>query len=59
MASQGEDFQAWLTERLDAAGTDGEVFSGYISGTLSSLEGAEASEVEESLLEILQGCLVR
>lgn len=59
MASQDEGFQAWLTERLDMAGTDGDVFSGYISGTLGSLEGAEASEIEESLLEILQGCLVR
>lgn len=51
-------FEVWLTSALNAAGIDGEVFSSYISGTLSSLEDAAASEVEESLLEILQGCLV-
>lgn len=58
MAEHGESFDSWLAGRLDSAGTDGEVFSGYISGTLDSLDGATSSEVEESLLEILQSCLV-
>ena len=52
------EFEVWLTERLNAVGVDGEVFSSYISGSLSSLEGSDDAEVEESLLEILQGCLV-
>lgn len=52
------DFGPWLTGVLDSAGIDGEVFGGYISGTLDTLEGATFSEVEESLLETLQGCLV-
>ena len=51
-------FEVWLTERLNAVGVDGEVFSSYISGSLSSHEGADDAEMEESLLEILHGCLV-
>ena len=55
---EGEGFESWLTERLNSAGVDGDVFSSYISGTLATLDGAAASEVQESLLEILHGCLV-
>ncbi len=54
-----EDFESWLTIYLNSAGVDGEVFSSYISGTLSTLEDAPQSEAEESLQEILQSCLVR
>ena len=58
MASSPGDFECWLAERLNAAGIDGEVFSGYISGTLSSLEDPSPDETQESLVEILQGCVV-
>ena len=58
MTKEGGSFDCWLSGRLDLAGVDGEVFSSYISGTLSSMDGASDSEVGESLLEILQGCLV-
>lgn len=53
-----EEFDGWLRGCLDSAGVDGEVFSGYISGTLNTLEGSTPSEIQESLLEILQSCLV-
>lgn len=48
--------ESWLEERLNAAGADGEVFGSYIYGTLKS---SSPEEVEEALLEILQGCVVR
>ena len=49
----------WLRGYLDSAGVDGEVFSGYITGTLSTLEGSSEAEIQESLLEVLQSCVVR
>lgn len=58
MTKEGVGFDSWLSGRLDLAGIDGEVFSSYISGALSSMDGATDGEVQESLLEILQGCLV-
>lgn len=59
MASSCEgDFDSWLPSYLDSVNVDGEVFAGYISGTLRTLEGAAPNEVEESLLEVLQSCVV-
>ena len=52
-------FEAWLCECLGAAGLDGDVYGNYISGALRTFEGSLAEEVEESLLEILQGCEVK
>lgn len=51
-------FKTWLCECLNAAGLDGAVYGDYISGALDSLESSSSDEVEESLLEILQGCVV-
>ena len=53
-----QNFDTWLSVCLNAAGLDGEVFSGYISGTLGTMEDSSPQEIEESLLDILQGCLV-
>ena len=53
-----EGFESWLTDYLNSAGVDGEVFSSYISGTLSSLQDAPDRETREALQEILQSCLV-
>lgn len=53
------EFEGWLSGCLDSAGVDAEVFGGYISGTLNTLEGATDADIEEALLEVLQGCMVR
>ena len=52
------DFESWLVELLDSVDADGEVYAGYISGTLQTLEGSTPSEIEEALGEILSACLV-
>lgn len=52
-------FETYLSECLNTAGLDGDVYGEYISGTLGTLESSSVDEVEESLLEILQGCVVR
>ena len=60
MASGGEDdFVDWLTGLFNGLGLDGDVYGSYIGGTLSSLGDASLGEVEESLEEILDSCLVR
>ncbi len=52
------DFRSWLSESLNAAGVDGDVFGDYISGTLDTLEGDSTEEVIECVVEILEGCMV-
>ena len=41
---------------LEAAGVDGEVYGGYISGSLAAMEGSAREEIEETVEEILSGC---
>ena len=53
------DLELWLSELLNSVGVDGEVYGGYISGTLSTMEGSSQSEMEETLVDILTGCVVR
>ena len=57
-AKESLDFDGWLTELLNSLDVDGEVYSGYISGTLTTLEGTEEEEVEEAMVNILSACLV-
>ena len=54
----GSGLELWLRELLDSYGADGEVFGEYISGTLNTMEDSPEDEIYESLLEILQGCVV-
>lgn len=54
----GGEFEQWLRDHLDSHGADGEVFGDYISGTLNTMEESSEEEIFESLLEILQGCVV-
>ena len=53
------DLELWLSELLNSVGVDGEVYEGYISGTLATMEGSSQSEMEETLVDILTGCVVR
>ena len=59
MASSVPDFEEWLCGTLEAAGVDGEVYGGYISGSLAAMEGSAREEIEETVEEILSGCVVR
>lgn len=59
MASSSSDFGEWLCGVLEAAGADGEVYGGYISGSLATMEGATREEICENVQEILSGCVVR
>lgn len=59
MASSSSDFEEWLCGVLEAAGADGEVYGGYISGSLATMEGATREEIHENVQEILSGCVVR
>ena len=52
------DLELWLSELLNSVGVDGEVYGGYISGTLATMEGSSQSEMEEALVDILTGCVV-
>ena len=54
----GNSFEEWLSGVLDAAGADGEVYGGYISGSLGTMEGSSPEEIEETLIEILSVCVV-
>ena len=54
----GSRFEQWLSDVLDAAGADGEVYGGYISGSLGTMEGSSQEEMEETLMEILSVCVV-
>lgn len=51
-------FDEWLLDYLEGLNVDGEVYGGYISGTLRMLEGAGPDEAEEALSDILSACLV-
>lgn len=52
-------FEEWLCGVLESAGVDGEVYGGYISGSLATMAGSPREEVEETVQDILSGCLVR
>ncbi len=52
------DFEGWLSDFLEGLNVDGEVYGGYISGTLRTLEGAGPDEAEEALSDILTACIV-
>ena len=52
-------FQEWLCGVLEDGGVDGEVYGGYISGSLAAIGGSSREEVQETLEETLSGCLVR
>ncbi len=56
--STSSEFDGWLSGFLDGLDVDGEVYGGYIGGTLRTLEGAGPDEVEEALSDILTACLV-
>ena len=51
-------FDEWLCEVLESAGVDGEVYGGYISGSLATMTGSPREDVEETVQDILSGCLV-
>ena len=51
-------FEDWLCGVLEAAGADGEVYGGYIGGSLATMEGSSREEMEETLQEILSVCVV-
>lgn len=59
MASSPSCFEEWLCGVLEAAEADGEVYGGYISGSLATMEGATREEIHENVQEILSGCVVR
>ena len=52
-------FSDWLCVVLETAGVDGEVYGGYISGSLAAMTGSPREDVEETVQDILSGCLVR
>ena len=58
MASLSLDFEKFLRDALDDAGVDGEVYGGYISGSLGAMEGSPSSDIETMLQETLSVCLV-
>ena len=51
-------FEEWLCGVLEAAGVDGEVYGGYISGSLAAMGGCPREEIEETVSEVLAGCMV-
>ena len=51
-------FEEWVCGVLEAAGVDGEVYGGYISGSLATIEGSLREEIEETIQDILSGSLV-
>ena len=59
MASSSSGFDEWLCGVLEVAGVDGEVYGGYISGSLATMEGTTREEIHENVQEILSGCVVR
>ncbi|CAI8029094.1 Coiled-coil domain-containing protein 43 [Geodia barretti] len=50
-------FSDWLCVVLETAGVDGEVYGGYISGSLAAMTGSPREDVEETVQDILSGCL--
>ena len=51
-------FEEWLCGVLEAAGADGEVYGGYISGSLAAMTASSREEIEETVQDILSGLLV-
>ena len=51
-------FEEWLCGVLEAAGVDGEVYGGYIGGSLATMGGCPREEIEETVNEVLAGCMV-
>ena len=51
-------FEEWLCGVLEGAGADGEVYGGYISGSLAAMNGSPREEIQETVEEILSGCVV-
>ena len=51
-------FDLWLIELLHSLDVDGEVYGGYISGTLEAMDDVAQGEIEEALVDILIGCVV-
>lgn len=58
-SSNAPPFDEWLSGVLETAGVDGEVYGGYISGSLATMDGSPREEMLETLNDILSGCLVR
>ena len=52
------EFEEWLCGVLESAGADGEVYGGYISGTLAAMSGSPSEETEEAIRDILSASLV-
>lgn len=48
----------WLCSVLETGGVDGEVYGGYICGSLSTMSGSDREEIVETIQDILSGCLV-
>ena len=58
MARIRTEFDLWLIELLHTLDVDGEVYGGYISGTLGAMDDVPQGEIEEVLVDILMGCVV-
>jgi len=52
-------FQSWLSEHLNNAGVDGDVYGEYIGGALESMGSSSDEDKAEAILEILESYVVR
>ena len=60
MEATPEGFESWLTDYLNQLQLDGEVYSGYIHGTLLTTDDDFAVEdVEKYVLDVVSGFIVR
>ena len=58
-SSERSPFDKWLSGVLEGVGVDGEVYGEYISGSLAAMDGSPPEEIQETVQDILSGCLVR
>lgn len=59
MEATPEGFESWLTDHLNQLQLDGDVYSGYIHGTLLTTDDDFAVEdVEKYVLDVVSGFIV-